>query len=137
MTETISQNGALVLCGKIGLPQYLSQAQAVQGPASKIGSRTIKFWAPEALKPVEEDSALHDIIVIGTQKISTGDVHEEYVLFLDPNDASTPGQEREVYRMSYANLIQRIATHTSVEFTSPEFIPDDPESVYAISARFP
>jgi len=50
---------------------------------------------------------------------------QEYVLFLDPNDASIPSQQRTVYRMNYADLAARIMMQTGVQITDANQHPED------------
>lgn len=141
LMKTIDREGALVVHGHaIGLPAYTEKPRQLQqnGEPLLIGSRNILFWRNEALKPkVSEDNSEcgHAITIIGARSFTDGkQLSEQYVLFLDPNDQSIPGQERTVYQMPYELLIERLAAHNKPTFTNGYF-PED--GVYAVSAPRP
>lgn len=118
LTLAIKDHGPLVMTGKnIGLPAYKTSATTLMNGDKpvKIGSRAIKFWSEADLRPTTDlESSGHAVIVIGTQSIKKSDTTEEYVFFLDPNDASVPGEERIMYRLSYKDFSAKLMMQNGI-----------------------
>lgn len=137
LIATIDKHGALVVFGKsIGLPANSAKPKSIDenGESLILGSRKILFWDNKINKQVnEEETNGHAIIIIGAQIIKHGDDTIKHVFYLDPNDASVPGEERRMYRVEYEKLEQRLFQKNGARLTSHEHAHDD--SVYAIAGR--
>ncbi len=120
LMECLQDSGAIVMQGNnIGLPFYQGAPHTLtedQKPV-KIGSRSIQFWQKNQFTP-SDDQCAHAIIVIGAEELkdTNGKVTAQHVFFLDPNDVSSPNEERKVYSMDYSDFASRLITVQGLSF---------------------
>lgn len=90
----LETKGALCIAGKYGKSFY---KQSAKDSGEKIGSRAIKVFDTTAYLSPEEIEAnhnmlSHEVVIIGIRYCPESP-NESAVIFLDPNDPSTPGED--------------------------------------------
>jgi hypothetical protein len=106
LKNSLKTEGALYLSGNNGKPYYASKpTEGNYGEVPKA-EYSVFSW-PKETKRINH-SASHAILVVGAEKIRTRNGLQETVLFMDPNDSSSPKEKDKIYRLSFNNFIDKI-----------------------------
>lgn len=133
LMQLLKAHGPVLVVGYYGSAFYTSPAHVLKDSEGKVqtfGSRKLIGWNRSEAKQSFDGSIAHQITIIGC-KYNPENPNQSQVIFLDPNNASIPGEQRTAYAISFDRLSRnRLTTYRDEIPAHYSTIIDTTESVF-------